>query len=427
MTLNSAWRRWWFDPVPVTNLAICRILFFGAMFLFYLPQDYAPFGAVSKVFFYPIWFFDRLDLPVLSPRTLDILEVAWLTALALSCVGLFTRLATFASLVLAVYILGLPNNFGSTYHYDTLIILVLATMALSRCGDGWSLDELIRAARRPAGSQLAQRVPSGEYLWPTQMIRLTMALVFFAAGVAKIRHGGLEWILSNNMAVMLVRHHYHIANVDPLTSWGLAIAQYPWMSSLLAGGAMVGETLYPLALFSRRLRPVLVLTVFFMQVGIRVLMGPTFNQYLICNLFWIPWDRVSAGTRRWLPASERYSVIFDGGCGLCQRTVAIVRQVDILNKVEILNVFTDWSTIHARFPDLDEETCLKNMQVVTDDGRRAEGFDGYRLLLRVLPIGWVILPLLFVPGVPFLGRRIYAVVAARRATTTCGLTAGRVT
>jgi hypothetical protein len=29
-----------------------------------------------------------------------------------------------------------------------------------------------------------------------------------------------------------------------------------------------------------------------MQVGIRLLMGPTFNQYLICNLFWVPWDQI---------------------------------------------------------------------------------------------------------------------------------------
>lgn len=29
-------------------------------------------------------------------------------------------------------------------------------------------------------------------------------------------------------------------------------------------------------------------------VGIRLLMGPTFPQFVICHLFWVPWDRVVA-------------------------------------------------------------------------------------------------------------------------------------
>jgi hypothetical protein len=119
-----------------------------------------------------------------------------------------------------------------------------------------------------------------------------MALIFFGAGIAKIRHSGLTWVLSDNMAVMLLQHQYHVANADPVTSLGVKVAQYGWLCQCFAAGAVIFETAYPLALFSTRARSVIVPGVFLMQVGIRLLMGPTFNQYLICNLFWVPWDQI---------------------------------------------------------------------------------------------------------------------------------------
>jgi len=134
---------------------------------------------------------------------------------------------------------------------------------------------------------------SGEYTWPVRAVWVMFALIFFAAGLSKLRHSGLEWILSDNMAIMLIQHHYHTANADPLVSWGLSLAQHIWLTRLMAAATVAFEVGYPLALFSLRARWVIVPSVFLMQLGIRVLMGPTFTQFLICNLFWIPWDRIS--------------------------------------------------------------------------------------------------------------------------------------
>jgi predicted DCC family thiol-disulfide oxidoreductase YuxK len=396
-------------------LGFCRMLFFGGMFLYYLSWDFTPFVSVSDALWYPrVWFFDRLDLPILSPGAFANLQLIWRAALVLGCVGLFTRLATAVSFVLSLYILGLPNNFGTLYHYDTIVVLAMAVLAASRCGDAWSVDALVRRARHPAAAPPAA---SGEYRWPLQLIRVVMALTFFAAGVAKIRHGGLEWVLSDNMAIMLVQHHYHIANADPLLPLGLTIAQSVWLASILAAVSMLGEAAFPAALFSRHARAVLVPSIFGMQVGIRVLLGPTFNQYLICNLFWMPWRRVGAVLRRRVAAAPRYTVIVDGDCGLCMRTAAVIRGCDVLQRVDLLYLFRDWPVITARFPGLDPDSCASSMHVLTSDGRQADGFDGYRLLCRALPLGWLILPALFIPGVPQIGRRVYAAVAARRATT----------
>ena len=296
-TFRERWMHFWFEPVEPLNLGLCRVLFFGGIFLFYLPADFSGWGEISSSFWMPIWLFETLHLPPLSSDLLSILQSIWKVSLALSCLGLFTRVSTVSSFIFGLYLLGLPQNFGQTYHEDALVIFVLGIMALSRCGDAYSVDRLIRKARQGSRTNLSVQSPrvSGEYKWPVRAVWIMFALIFFAAGVSKLRNSGLEWILSDYMAILLIESHY---SHGPLVTWALDLAQYnwlayKWLTKLLAAGTIAIETSYPLALFSRRARWVLVPGGFFLQVGIRVVMGPAFEEFLICNVFWIPWDRVS--------------------------------------------------------------------------------------------------------------------------------------
>ena len=287
--LRQRWLLFWFEPALPLNLGVCRALFFGAFFLFYLPQDFAAWGEVSEVFWTPIPLFKAFHLPVPSGDLLAWVEGTWKAALGLGCLGLFTRASTAASFVLGLYLLGLPQNFvgGFLYHYDMLVVLVLGILAFSRCGDAFSADRLIGRARRVDAARPPQA--SGEYTWPVRAVWLTFALIFFAAGVSKLRHSGLEWIFSENMASILIWAQYRM---DPLVSWGLYLAQHEWLYQSMAAATVVLEVGYPLALFSRRARWVIVPAMFCMLVGVRALMGPPFYPFLICHLFWVPWDRL---------------------------------------------------------------------------------------------------------------------------------------
>jgi hypothetical protein len=253
-------------------------------------------------------------LPVLSSGLLVILQIVWKISLALSCIGLFTRVSTVSSFVLGLYLLGLPHGFGKVGHSDAIVVLVLAILALSRCGDAFSVDRWLRDKHQGGDETPVQRPQaSGEYTWPVRAVWTVFALIFFAAGVSKLRHSGLEWIFSDNMSVMMMRQNaFHTADVDPVVSWGLALAQFVWLTQLLAAGTIVLEVGYPLALFSRRARWFIVPGVFFMQVAIRLLIGPAFYQFLICNLFWVPWDcvysRFSKGFRKLM--LRRHSVSY---------------------------------------------------------------------------------------------------------------------
>lgn len=283
---QAAWNRFWFTPAPAVTLGVCRVLFFGLLFLWQVGHDFSAWGSYSSVFWMPIWLFDTLGLPAFSPGTLEWIQIAWKGALLLSAVGLFARPAMVVAFLLGTYLVGLPHNFGQTQHFDTLAVFISGVLAVSRAADAWSIDAWRRGRVLPPDD--------AEYRWPIRFVWVALSLIFCAAGIAKLRHSGLEWIFSDNLALLLLRQQYHISDGEPLTRWGIFVAGNGYLAQALALMSVAVETLFPLTLFSRYARYLLVPGSLGMLVGIRVLMGPTFEQFMLCYVFWVPWAEVLA-------------------------------------------------------------------------------------------------------------------------------------
>ena len=99
-------------------------------------------------------------------------------------------------------------------------------------------------------------------------------------------------------------------------------------------------------------------------------------------------------------ATPRHHFLYDGSCGLCQQTVAVLRRIDLLGRIVFHDALRDWPAIQTAFPTLSQEECLETMHVVTASGRVETGFDAYRAISWSVPLLWPIAPLLYVPGVP---------------------------
>ena len=178
--LVDLWNRFWFAPQPATDLAVCRILFFGVIFYWRLTVDSGCWAELGATFWFPIPLFRHFHLRLLDASILRALDVVWLVAVALACVGWMTRASTWVALVVGVYLVGLPHNFGKIYHSDAVVLFVLAALALSRCGDAYSIDAWRRRRRGdPAPA------PSGEYRWPIRVGWLVWVLLYSAAGISK--------------------------------------------------------------------------------------------------------------------------------------------------------------------------------------------------------------------------------------------------
>jgi hypothetical protein len=290
-TVVRAWERFWFAPQSATDLSICRVLFFGGLLYQRWKIDSGPWTELDEAFWFPLRIFQTLHLPLLSAPNLGALDTIWLVALAASCIGLLTRVSTTVAFVVGAYLIAIPHNFGKTYHSDAVIVFMLGALALSRCGDKWSVDAWVRQRGRSA-----EPPPSGEYRWPIRVAWLLVVLLYFAAGISKIRNGGLPWVFSDSFRNILLAHHY---THTPPVSWGILLAEYPWVCTVLAGGTVLIETLTPTALFSRYARWIIIPSLGLMQLGIWLLLGVSFASYLLVFLFWVPWGQIVQRLASW--------------------------------------------------------------------------------------------------------------------------------
>lgn len=116
--------------------------------------------------------------------------------------------------------------------------------------------------------------------------------------------------------------------------------------------------------------------------------------------------------------AQQRTLIFDGDCGLCARTVALLARFGA--PVEMVRS-VDWPTAHPSAAQLDAEVWLVGEG--RGDRRGAEALAevaaGCRHPVRVA--GW----LLAAPGVRVLAAAVYRTVAARRARLSAAAGWGR--
>ena len=109
----------------------------------------------------------------------------------------------------------------------------------------------------------------------------------------------------------------------------------------------------------------------------------------------------------------RLTVLFDGGCPMCRRTVRTLHRLDWLGALQ----FADATNAERRerfAPGLTEADVLVEMYVIDTAGRRYGGYDGFLRLARVIPLMWPFLAAGGLPGIRQLGHAVYRRIAANR-------------
>ena len=294
---TNLWDRYFFLPERPEPLAVCRALFCGLILVYYAGfEGFLGWRDVVPAYHDPVGFWNLLPGHVILPDWVMAI-VAWLWRLSLltAAVGLFTRVSLWVAFAGAFYLLGLSTGFGKVSHSEPTVVFVLLILALSRCGDAVSLDTRLGLRRR-------SHAASGEYRWPVRLVWIMMAIVFAFAGWQKVFRAGLGWMSPDSFTPLMLAHYYENA---PPTDLGLKLAWFRPFVYLAAVSTIVGECLFPLALFSRRARLIFVGLMFGMQVNITLLFGVYFWPFLPGYLFFVPWawlmyDRRVPYTLPWL-------------------------------------------------------------------------------------------------------------------------------
>lgn len=106
---------------------------------------------------------------------------------------------------------------------------------------------------------------------------------------------------------------------------------------------------------------------------------------------------------------------FDGACGLCLRSRAILARLDWLGHLEWVDL------TRARPEDLPvaPETARAGMTMRTAGGPVLIGYPAVRRALRRTPIGFLPALAMHLPGVSWLGRLVYRRIAGSRRRDAC--------
>jgi predicted DCC family thiol-disulfide oxidoreductase YuxK len=128
----------------------------------------------------------------------------------------------------------------------------------------------------------------------------------------------------------------------------------------------------------------------------------------------------SALGRALASAIPSVDVVYDGRCSFCRASVERLLALDRFTRlVPMSSHDAETRRLH---PDLDPEQAEREL-IVFAGGRVFGGYDGFRVIAARTPATWPVLPLLYVPPVPQIGRAVYRVIAARRMNRACAIDA----
>lgn len=118
---------------------------------------------------------------------------------------------------------------------------------------------------------------------------------------------------------------------------------------------------------------------------------------------------------------HRDTCFYDGKCGLCRRSARVLHALDWLRRLD----FVDQSAQPPESLPVDPDLALRGMPVLCRDGRVLVGYPAVRRALLQCPLAFLPALLLYIPGFEWVGRHVYAYVAANRSRDTCEIAAPR--
>ena len=280
-------------PMPAERLAALRVLVgvFGTIYLVARMPYILDVAALPASRFEPVGIARVLDepLPLWTVRVL--LAVTALLGIAFT-IGWRHRIVAPAYAVALLASLTYSNSWQHVAHTENLLVLHTAVLAIAPAALVWSLD-----ARRDATSAEA-RETSG---WPVRLMSTLTVITYVVAGVAKLRHGGMDWVTGDVLRNLVAHDNLRkIVLGDVHSPIGGELVAHGWLFPPMAFASLVVELGAPLALVWRRARVVWVVAAWLFHVGVLALMAILF-VYPLSGLAYASMLRPEA-LLRWLAA-----------------------------------------------------------------------------------------------------------------------------
>ena len=432
--------RHWFAPARSSDLAIARMVVVGSQLLLFLPDlaDQIWLAGADPSLFRPIPALKVLMFPFGewgARPDLMLLRGAWLLAIVsgvTGVLGLYTRPSMLAFAATNTLLVAHGYSYGEFHHPEGLLIIALWLLAVAPSGAVLSADDL---RTRLAGSlqfmKFQPRRATDEYSesarWPLRTIQWLFVLAYLSAGLSKLRVGGLEWMNGHTLAYYLLQDG--VRWDIPLA---VALAEWTWLLVVLSVVTVAFEMTFAVAVVVPRLVWPYVLVGAALHTGIYFTQRAPFFQYMVLYVVFLEALRLHFPLRKLLyrsTSSSRWTVIYDGLCPRCIRTMVVLDYADVRGRLVARDFEAEWPQAAIELHGISQEEARHSMHVVTPEGTTYRGYHAFGVLARVLPGLWPLLPLFYLPFAGRIGPRIYDQLAARRSrictVATCGRAAAR--
>jgi uncharacterized membrane protein YphA (DoxX/SURF4 family) len=293
------WNQWWFPQSDGFDLAVCRLIVVGAqlfVFLpFFLPTPSEHLALIGRPggFEDPQWLIrlltavlpaDSIAWPHLVRGAFAIAVGAGITTL----IGLRTRISAALFASANWFLVSHHGSYGDMFHEEIVLSMFLLFLALSPSGLRLSLDARLR--RSPPGR-------TDMAVWPLRLTQVLLAWSYFSNGVAKLAYSGLEWMNGYTLQGYLL--HSSVQWGDrPFGQW---LAQQHDLSVALSIATVASELAFPLVLFSRRVRPILLAWAVTFHLGVYWSMGIPFLQHVVLFAVFLDFRELASWAERILP------------------------------------------------------------------------------------------------------------------------------
>jgi hypothetical protein len=288
--MSERWTRWWLEELPPLDGRL-RLLVYGTLFVVALTHWKSPLRGVSlyagtdPLLYRSHGLIDALGLPWLPPGVLYGLAVVTGAAWICAAIGLLGRATAVVTAVGAFVLHGYCWGTSAFNHNWYLSIYVLAALCFARPDPHWSVDAAIGRRRGLPVPEPGRGL--GATGFPRVLVLVLVVAFYFCAGVTKLQESGLVWLDGHTIA-------YWGEEDAPKRYLAALLGRHMWLCSVSAWLTLFFEAGAPLALISRRLRPIFILGWIGMHVGIRLTMGPRYFENIVVFALLIDWAAVRA-------------------------------------------------------------------------------------------------------------------------------------
>ena len=267
-------------PTHSYNLYFSRILFYGYAFLYtwrsshFWAEYFYYYQSLSQEIWHPTGIF-KFYMFSFSHLQIYLLFKLLCLFLLFSAIGFLTRISSAMCFILGLFLYSYwLVNFGAVFNSKALFLVVSFVLIFSNMGDRLSVDALFKNSNRKQSFQLLWNV------WTIRLISLLTFLFYFTCGLQKIRHSGLNWVLSDHLAINLL---------DQGLPLGIFLSQFLIFSRFQAFAGLSVQLLSFIPILFPRTIPLFVVLTSLFCLFLHITVEPNYLLHFSVLIFLVPW------------------------------------------------------------------------------------------------------------------------------------------